>query len=236
VLDDGGCRGSIDSEQGSARWELSWSGDAPPFPFLAPPWQRLASAANIGSRPLLRISGELEFDGHSYRLDGAPGGQQHTWGRSHAEEWNWGYAAGLGHEGRGWVDGATTRVGFPLGRTVSGTALGIQLQGSDFYLNSPLRVLAAAGHVSPAGWEATANARGLRATVRVVPHPEDLVGVTYADPGGGQRICYHTEVADLSIRIEEDRTGEVVAEFAQEAAAAFEYASEHPLPGLPPKL
>jgi hypothetical protein len=55
--------------------------------------------------------------------------------------------------------------------------------------------------------------------------------VTYPEPQGGSRVCYHTEVADLELRL--TRGEEVLARVRRRAAAAFEYASESPVPGLP---
>jgi hypothetical protein len=67
--------------------------------------------------------------------------------------------------------------------------------------------------------------------VEVTPRRSDLIGVTYADPRGGSRVCYHTEVADLELRLTQGE--EVLARIRRPAAAAFEYASESPVPGLP---
>jgi hypothetical protein len=72
---------------------------------------------------------------------------------------------------------------------------------------------------------------GLREAIGKVEH-KDLIGVAYADPRGGSRFCYHTEVADLEMRL--TRGSETLAEVNQPARAAFEFASDTPLPGLPP--
>jgi hypothetical protein len=55
--------------------------------------------------------------------------------------------------------------------------------------------------------------------------------VTYADPHGGSRVCYHTEVADLEMRLTEGDA--ILARIRRPAATALKYASESPLPGLP---
>jgi hypothetical protein len=67
--------------------------------------------------------------------------------------------------------------------------------------------------------------------VEVTPRRSDLIGVTYADPRGGSRVCYHTEVADLELRL--TKGDEVVARIRRPAATAFEYGTESPVPGLP---
>ncbi len=64
----------------------------------------------------------------------------------------------------------------------------------------------------------------------VIPRRADLIGVTYADPNGGARYCYHTEVADLDFRL--TRGDVILSRFRRQASAAFEYASETQVPGL----
>lgn len=228
VLDRNGCSGELHSERGSARWELRWESREPPFPFLRPRWQMLSSVANIGAQPALSVTGTIEINGRTHRLEGAPGGQQHTWGTSHALAWNWGFASGKDF----WVDGATSRVRSRFGRVLAGTAIGAKHAREFFAFNGPVQVLRNRGAISPDGWNAKAQLGERVLSVSVKPRREDLIGVTYVDPRGGARFCYHTEVADLELHL--TRRGETIAQISQLAAAAFEYASEVPLPGLPP--
>jgi hypothetical protein len=227
VLDRNGSSGQVHSETGSVRWDLRWESREPPFPFLRPRWQGLSSVANIGAHPALTVSGTVEVNGREHRLVAAPGGQQHTWGTSHALGWNWGFASGSDF----WLDGATSRVRSRLGRVLVGTAIGAQAGDHRFLFNGPVQVLRNRGPISPDGWKARAQLgdRVLHATV--TPRREDLIGVTYADPRGGARFCYHTEVADLDLRLV--RGSETHAHVTRPAAAAFEYASETPLAGVP---
>ena len=81
----------------------------------------------------------------------------------------------------------------------------------------------------PGPRQARLGSRTLTAAIK--PRREDLIGVTYTDPRGGARFCYHTEVADLEMRLIDGR--EKVAEVTRPASAAFEYASETPLAGVP---
>ncbi len=230
ILTHDGCAGEVHSQQGSARWNLSWTSHEPPFPFLHPRWQGLSSVANIGAHPVLSVSGTIEINGRTHRLDGAPGGQQHTWGSSHALAWNWGFSSGSDY----WVDGATSRVQSRLGRVLAGTAVGAAAKDIRFLFNSPLQVLRNPGSISADEWVARARIGDRELSVRVKPRREDLIGVTYADPRGGSRYCYHTEVADLELRL--THQNQTLAEVTRRAGAAFEFASELPLPGLPPLL
>jgi hypothetical protein len=221
-----GCSGELHNERGSAKWNLRWESRELPFPFLLPRWQMLSSVANIGAHPALRVSGTIEINGRSHHLDHAPGGQQHTWGSSHALEWNWGFASGPDF----WVDGATTRVRSRLGRVLVGTSIGAHVRDHRFLFNGPRQVLRTRGPITPDGWTAEAQLGRRVLHVSVVPRRSDLVGVTYPDPHGGARYCYHTEVADLDFRL--TRGDDILSRFNRPASAAFEYASETQVPGL----
>jgi hypothetical protein len=111
-----------------------------------------------------------------------------------------------------------------------GTAVGAQAGKQRFLFNGPVQVLRNRGPISPDAWTAEARLgdRTLRVTIK--PRREDLIGVTYADPRGGSRFCYHTEVADLELRMTRGR--KTVASISRPASAAFEYASETPLAGV----
>jgi len=227
TLERDGCSGQVHNERGSARWDLRWKSGEPPFPFLRPRWQPLSSVGNIGARPALVLTGTFEVNGRVHQLDAAPGGQQHTWGTSHAVAWNWGFASGTDF----WVDGATSRVRSRLGRVLVGTAVGAHTNEHRFMCNGLVQVLRNRGPVSPGAWNAEATLGDRRLSVSVTPNREDLIGVTYDDPRGGSRFCYHTEVADLDLRL--TRGSETLSHIKRAASAAFEYASETPLPGIP---
>jgi hypothetical protein len=227
VLTRDGCSGELHSERGSARWNLHWKSRQAPFPFLRPRWQALSPVANIGAHPALAVSGSIEIDGRAHLLEDAPGGQQHTWGSSHALSWNWGFASGPDF----WVDGATSRVRSRLGRVLVGTAIGAGAGERSFLFNGPVQVLRNRGPISADGWFAQARLGDQLLNVSITPRREDLIGVTYMDPRGGSRFCYHTEVADLDLLL--TNRNETLAHISRPAAAAFEFASEVPLPGLP---
>ena len=226
LLVHNGCSGQIHSERGSASWNLRWDSRDVPFPIPQPQWQMLSSVGNIGSQPALRVSGTIEINGKAHHLERAPGGQQHTWGSSHALEWNWGFASGDDF----WFDGASSRVRSKLGRVLHTTALGAHTREHRFLFNGLVQMLSNRGPISPDGWTAQARLGHRVLNVSVTPRREDLIGVAYSDPGGGTRFCYHTEVADLRLRLA--RGDQPLAIINRPAAAAFEYASEEPVPGL----
>ena len=222
-----GCSGELRSERGTARWDLRWDSREAPFPFLKPRWQLLSSVANIAAHPALKVSGTIEINGVTRHLEHAPGGQQHTWGTSHALEWNWAFATGDDF----WFDGASSRVRSRFGRLLLGTAAGIHARDSRFLVNGPIQVLRTRPEMGIDAWSAQPRLGDRKLQVTVDPRRADLIGVTYPDPGGGTRFCYHTEVADIDLRL--TRGDELLARVHRPASAAFEYATETPVPGVP---
>ena len=227
LLGDNGCSGEVNSDRGRMAWNLRWDSREHPFPFLRSPWHHLSSVANIGVQPAIKVSGTITVNDEVIRLEHAPGGQQHTWGSRHALEWNWGFASGDDF----WVDGATSRVRSRLGRELVGTAVGMHAREHRFLFNGPFDVLRTRGPIEADAWTARTKLAHRQLHVEIRPRRSDLIGVTYPDPQGGSRVCYHTEVADLELRL--TRGEEVLARVRRPASAAFEYASESPIDGLP---
>ncbi|MHB8589990.1 MAG: hypothetical protein ACYDA0_14260 [Candidatus Dormibacteraceae bacterium] len=227
LLAHDGCSGEIQSERGTMSWDLRWDSREQPFPFVRPPWHVISSFANIGSQPALKVSGTIAVNGQLSHLEHVPGGQGHTWGTRHALEWNWGFASGPDF----WIDGGTSRARSRLGGELVGTAVGAHVRDHRFLLNGLFQVLGTRGLIASESWTAQARLGPRRLHVEVTPRRSDLIGVIYADPRGGSRVCYHTEVADLELRL--TRGDEVLARIRRPAAAAFEYAAESPVPGLP---
>ena len=227
LLAHDGCSGEVRSERGTMSWDLRWDSRERPFPFIRPPWDAVSSFANVGSQPAIKVFGTIDVNGKRAHLEHLPGGQQHTWGSSHALEWNWGYASG--HDF--WLDGGTSRVRSRLGGELTGTAVGAHVREQRFLMNGLGRVLRTRGPIAPDSWAAEAKLGPRRLHVQITPRRSDLIGVTYADPRGGSRVCYHTEVADLELRLTQGE--EVLARIRRPASAAFEYGAESPVPGLP---
>ena len=227
MLSRKGCSGEVESERGRMRWNLHWDSRERPFPFLSPPWHMLSAVANIGVQPAIKVFGTIDVNGKTAHLEHAPGGQQHTWGTHQPLEWNFGFASGDDF----WIDGVTTRVRSPFGGELVGTTVGMHSREHRFVFNGPVRVLGNRGPISAESWTAEAKLGPRHLHVAVTPRRSDLIGVTLPDPRGGSRVCYHTEVADLELRLTQGE--EVLARVRRQASAAFEYGSESAEAGLP---
>lgn len=176
-LDDTSATGEVEG----ARWELEFAAAEAPFAHAPALVRRLGVASTdvVVVKPSLAISGIVEIDGTTHRLDAAPGQQAHLYGRRHADRWGWFHATLP--DGR-WVEGLVAEV-----PRLPQVALYADERA---VVNGPVAIVRTPRELAPGH-------------VRVGPYVvdaarEDFVGVTYRDPDGAEVFCYHTERAQLS--------------------------------------
>ena len=150
-------------------WDLQLTELAPPFRSPRPFLRPLASS-HLETWPALLVTGSLG----DRRLDGVPGHRARLWGRRQAENWRWAHAT------------------LPDGRWAH--ALAAKVAGLPTLTQ----------HGSDRGGPGLPISRSTRegTSVRIGPYavdaePSSFIGLTYRDPDGSERYCYHSEVAHL---------------------------------------
>jgi hypothetical protein len=234
-LNDAGCRGSFESDTAEFAWDLRWQSLAEPVAFLPRLIEIVSPVFQAGSHPALTVEGSLTVNGETFRFEHASGSQQHTGGTTHALEWNWGHCSRLADEPRNWFGGVTALARRRGPIELAGTLAGLETAGGRQVFNSTAKVLVGRRQMSVQEWRPQTGDRRVVLRARVRPRPQELVGVTYDDPQGGTRTCYHSETADLDVWLERRaKSGsETLFEAHERRAAAFEYGSSQAVPGLP---
>ncbi|MFL6061784.1 MAG: hypothetical protein ACJ72E_11165 [Marmoricola sp.] len=190
-----GLRGEVTGAL-SCRWDLNFAATAEPLRHLHP--ERLYSAPLPRTKatsplPDLDVAGFLVVDGEPVDLTGWTGMLGHNWGTEHAARWVWMRAAGLGEDGRGWLDAIVgrARVG-PL--LAPWTAFGtLELEGRRHRLGG-LLTRGAAVDVHPGGALITLPGKDVRVMARATVPPGSTVGSEYRDPSG-----HRHEVVNCSV-------------------------------------
>ena len=229
-LTEAGCSGALEDGAGSVSWTLSFESALPGFT-PTPEWGARVATCFQEPQPLLRIAGEVIENGQARHVDGWLGEQAHVFGARHSERWHWAECKHLG-EGRSFT-GVAAWPRFPP-RTV--TSLALLGGGMAMNRTGTVDLFRAVTSHSPDGWKFDAEYPTERLAGRVTPNREDLIGVTYHDPSGRPVYCYHSELADISLRHyrRDSRKSAWVLEeeLTAATAAAFEYGSTSPLDGI----
>jgi hypothetical protein len=219
--------GSADLDGRHARWDLSVASDLPPLRPLRPerlyraPLPRTKLEASV---PDGLVSGVLEVDGHQLALDRWRGTVGHNWGTEHADSWVWLHAAGFPDAPDSWLDLVLARIKVGPARSPWTAFGGLGLDGQTVLLGG----LGRRPSVSANSRRLTAavpSAHG-RLFLTVTAADDDAATVTYADPGGGDRLVTHAARATVRLSF---RHGGHDERTVVGTCAAYEHAtSEHP--------
>jgi hypothetical protein len=199
-----GTRGSIESDQLSARWDLTFAPRTSGLEHLQSailyraPLPRTKATSPV---PDFDVEGTLLVDNQPVDLSGWTGMLGHNWGTEHAARWIWLRASGLGDDGRGWLDAVLGRV--RVGPVLAPwTAFGaLELDGTRHHLGGLLaRGTSVALSDSGAGIGLTGS--GLAVRVRAEVPLAETVGWEYSDPAGHRHEVVNSSVADISLVVE----------------------------------
>lgn len=231
-LHDGGCSGTLGKD---IAWDLSFERLLDPIR-PTPEWGARMATCYLEPSPLMKVTGTIREGSEETSIDGWLGEQAHVFGVRHSQRWHWAECKHLGAPGRAFTGfAAWPRLPGPE-RTVTSLFLDLA-DGRRLMRNSGLDLLKARTAHTPEGWQFDAEYGRERLAGSIVPHLEDLIGVTYHDPSGQPVYCYHSELADLTLRYytrsRRGGTWELQERIDAPASSAFEYGSVEPLPGVP---
>ena len=235
ALADSGCHGELSDDGGDVRWDLTFEALLPGI-VPTPEWGARMATCYIEPHPLLRISGTIREGDVETAIDGWLGEQAHVFGARHSQRWHWAECKHLGAPGRAFT-GVAAWPRLP-GPSRSITSLFLDLaHGRRMLKNTTLSLFKARTSHSPSGWEFDGEYGRQRLAGSIKPDRDDLIGVTYHDPSGQPIYCYHSELADLSLRYytRSTRSGDwkLEEEIAAPGSSAFEYGCFEPLEGTP---
>jgi hypothetical protein len=189
-----------------ASWELSFDGDAPPFPYLPRAWMytaKLPRTKALSLRPAIRVAGSVTVAGRTLQLDGWPGMIGHNWGSEHAERWIWMHGTGFAEQPDAWLDVTIGRL--KLGPwTTPWVANGcLSLGGVRHRLGGIERTRSTKVSETPEHAAFTLPGKGIVVRGEVSAPRSDVVGWVYSDPAPGSRHhTAHCAIADMTLAVE----------------------------------
>ena len=203
-----GTRGSVESEQLCAQWDLAFAPRSPGLEHLRSallyraPLPRTKATSPV---PELDVEGKLILDGAPVDLTGWTGMLGHNWGTEHAARWMWLRASGFGDDGTGWLDAVLgrVRVGPVLAPWTSFGALELD---DNRHLLGGLLSRGTSVDVSGHGATITLTGSGISVRVRADVSPATTVGWEYSDPAGHRHEVVNSSVADISLDVGRGRS------------------------------
>jgi hypothetical protein len=221
-----GSRGIVRADDLVIDWDLTLDDEAPPYAPL--PWprlyeSRLVTAKSATPHPSARVRGRIEiwhgrgaFTPHeTIAVRDWRGMQGHNWGKRNAVRWAWCHSNAFEPGGPLWFEALTA---VPGGALPGSFTLGRLVYPDRIYRFDTLRSMRAAeNHIAPASWRF--QLRGPDGILRgeATSAREDIVGLTYANPGAASAYCYNSKLADLVLDVT-DRNGKTFTSKSNRAA------------------
>ncbi len=242
VLSDRGMKGSIEQDDETYSWDLSWEPTLPAYGHVHPALRaaKIAKTILFLPHPDLEIGGTIDINGRRVEMVGVRGGQAHLWGTKHAQSWAWAHCNDFADVGGGpvrdtFIDGVSVFVP-RFGRTIGpNTPVVARIEGEDLISTGPVAVSRNQSEFDLTHWKFTARAGRRKLVCSVTARHEDLVGVTYHDPDGDLAYCYNTEVADMHLELFERAASRNEWRKRKDLVANgrghFEYAQREPIEG-----
>jgi hypothetical protein len=214
-------------------WHLAYRGNEPPLLLLP---ERLYAggfpkAKALVGTPNAVFEGWLEVDGSAVAVDGWRGSQNHNWGSRHTDRYAWGQVAGFDEDADAFLECSTARVRLGPLPTPWLTLLVLRLEGRELAVNRLTSALLARARLDGFRWTFAARASGIRIRGRIEAPPEAFVGLHYADPPGGRKLCLNTKLAQCELVVEE--SGRAARTLRSARRAAFEILTDTPDPRVP---
>jgi hypothetical protein len=223
------------AEAGGRRlaWQLAIRGGEAPLLLLPEPWYARAfpAAKALVTSPGALFDGWLEVDGARVSIDGWRGSQNHNWGSRHTERYAWGQVAGFDGDEDAFLECSTARVRVGPIWTPWLTLLVLRSGGREHALNSLLGSMRAHARLDGFGWSFESRGRGVRIRGRIEAPASAFVGLRYANPPGGEKICLNSKLARCEIELEE--AGRPLRRLRSQHRAAFEILTDQAPPEVP---
>jgi hypothetical protein len=214
-------------------WQLAWTGGEPPLLLLprALYTRGFPRAKALVPAPNASFDGWLECDGARTAIEGWRGSQNHNWGSRHTDRYAWGQVAGFDDAPGVFLECSTARVRLGPLWTPWLTFVALRVDGRELLINGLLRAVRARARIDGFTWSFDTLHANVRIRGRIEAPAAAFVGLRYANPPGGEKLCLNTKLASAELTLEE--TGRPPRSFRTAHRAAFEILTDARDSGVP---
>lgn len=200
-LDEGALAGGTDH----ISWSLTYRGSEPPLLLLRENMyeRALPKAKTVIPAPLVRFSGALVVDGERIAIDDWLGSQNHNWGERHTDRYAWAQVAGFDGRDDAILECITAKLKLGPLWTPWLTVAVLRIGDRTHAFNSIARAAFCDARVEGLRSSFTASNGSARLRVELEAPREAFVGLRYANPPGGAKICLNTKVASARVQLDD---------------------------------
>ncbi len=225
--------GSAAARDHRLAWRLAYAGDEPPLLLLPRSMyaRGFPRAKAVVVAPNAIFDGWLEIDGERVAVEGWRGSQNHNWGSRHTDRYAWGQVAGFDDAPDAFLECSTARVKLGPLWTPWLTLVVLRIAGRELAINGLVRAVRARARIDGFTWTFDTRGRDIRVSGRIEAPASAFVGLRYANPPGGEKLCLNTKLASCELEIEE--ANHRARRLRTTRRAAFEILMDGPGPGVP---
>ena len=236
-LSDGRLSGAAGAGADAIAWDLAFEGGEPPL-FLLPDRlydAPLPRAKSLVGAPLAVYRGAIRAGDREIPIDGWVGSQNHNWGTRHTDHYAWGQVAGFDDHPGSFLEVASARLRVGPLWTPLMTPLVLRHRGEEIALRSLAQSVRADASFTCFDWRFRSATDRVEVEGRISARGEDVVGLRYANPPGGEKHCLNTKLARCELTVRRRRFGRVIGveTLATARRAAFEILTDERDHGVP---
>ncbi len=230
--------GEVTSEGRSLAWSLDFDPAGRCFQHLPPGLRkRVEKRVSTVCSPNLSVpfSGTIKVGDRILEFDGESGCQSHRWGRAHSTSWAWAHCSSFDGDDDAVFEGVGAKASLGLLPAPTMTFLYLNLDGQDIAFNEFKWAMRAKSNYVMPSWAFSARNDRYRIVGAARARIANMFQVRYEDPGGSERFCANSEIADLALEVYElSKSGpRHVKSLTSTGNAHVEFGRRLPFPELP---
>ncbi len=232
-LNEAALAGAAASGGHTIAWDLEYRGDEPPLLLLPEHLYDggFPKAKALVGTPNARFAGTLTVDGEAVMIDDWVGSQNHNWGRRHTDRYAWGQVAGFDGVPDSFLECSTAQIKVGPLWSPRFSLVVLRIGGETYAINTLGRAVLARGRWRYFDWSLHTRQHGVEIAIEISAPRERFVGLRYANPPGGSKVCLNSKLARASVMLR--RPGRPELHLKSEHRAAFEILTDDDTHGVP---
>ena len=232
-LNEAALTGAAASGGHAIAWDLEYRGDEPPLLLLPEHLYEggFPKAKALVGTPNAHYVGTLTVDGEAVMIDDWVGSQNHNWGRRHTDRYAWGQVAGFDGVPDSFLECSTAQIKVGPLWSPRFSLVVLRIGGETYSINALGRAVLARGRWRYFDWSLHTRQQGVEIAIEISAPRERFIGLRYANPPGGSKVCLNSKLARASVTLR--RPGRPELHLKSEHRAAFEILTDDDTHGVP---